>query len=243
VPAENALMVSVTAGRHSVRLEAEGHRSDERTILAEFGEPISLNVKLQRVPVDERRRVRPPMLRSSPGNGAFVRITAGPSVPFFGADALDVGPALESGIEAGYLWRWQRFGISATLCGRLLPVADTVVDDTALFVTLLAGGEGQLFLTPRLSVGLQLAVGVLVVTDAAHEGFLLQRSGSGSESYAGLALQPALRVNWRVWRGLTVGLQPIAVTYAPRVGGLDELAPAIERLLLIQISATVGWQL
>jgi len=183
----------------------------------------------------------------APASGMFVDLLAGPVIQDYGDDRLETSVGVELGLRAGYLWRWRRLGLHLGLAVLCAPVDDKLeAEETAsLFLSLLGGAGLRLYVHESIWAGLSLSLGPSLLLGASKSSVLFQDPGRPnpvaevSGVFAMLALRPELALGWRVHRGLTLLLSPLAVDWSPRI---EELGPGITRVLRYQVSLGVGWQ-
>lgn len=246
-PPGGGLKLGLAAGRHTIRIERQGYRDETGNLLAEFGEPITLDLALKPAP---GKRRPPATVLTAPARprvstsswSPFLSAVLGPAFTTYGDETLEVEPLFEIGLAGGALWRSGRLGISLAATALYAQVRDEVVDDQAGFVTLLGGVGGRWFALPRLWLEASFGLGAQILAGADSSSFLVRQPDKPAETYAGFALRPALTVGWAPWRGLELQLCPVALTYSPRVGGFGDLAPSITHVLRVQVGAGVGWQ-
>lgn len=263
------LRLQVPGGKHQLRLGLVGHLPAVRVVAAEFGEPQALSFVLKPVarPAPARspavpssrprtagpEKPRPPAsqhLAREPGavgspprvttrGGLFVTLQAGPYWADFGDDQLQLQTAAQLGLRLGYLWRFSRLGLELTAGALLQPLADDGADETAMLVSWMGGGGVRLYLQQQLWIGLRMSLGLTTLHGAGTDSVLFQRSLQVDGAFSGLLLRPELALGWRIWRGLTLVLQPLAVDYTPRH---EHYGETIQRLLRLSVSLGVGWQ-
>ena len=237
------LRVELRAGTYRLRLARDGYREVRGALKTEFGEPVVLHMPMSAQSEPPQPDLsRPVERRKHPRSaGWFLGAAVGPAVAGYSDSSLSVEPSVAASLEAGYLWGLGRFGLLLALTAQVTPVTDAVVDDSAAFVNLLAAAGGRVSLARGLWLELRFGLGPAMLAGAASNSFLVQAPGTGEQTYVGLALQPALRLGWTFWRGLTLVVSPGAVDYSPRVGGFAQLAPSIGGIWRYHASVGVGW--
>jgi hypothetical protein len=238
------LRLSVAAGSHVVLVAGEGHRPERLTLQAEFGEPLTLDLSLQPLPRITLQRVVTDEVLPVAGSSwhPTVHVLAGVAFPRYGAPSLSVQPALSVGLTGGALWRSGRLGLLLHACLLYSPVVDEEVDSRAAAITV-AGGLGGRWFIWRLWLEASFLLGAQLLAGVDPRTFLVRAAAPqpGSRTYSSLALRPSIGVGLPLWRGLYIYLSPFALTYSPRIGDFDELAPDISQVLRFDLSIGVGW--
>jgi hypothetical protein len=215
-------------GPHRIAVEHEGRRSHEEPISLEYGEPLKLQLTLEKEKENEV------------GGAGFVGAFAGPSWTSYGDPRLEAGVAIEAGLDGGYLFflrkvPWLALHLHATFI--YTPVLDDATKTTASFLSFFGGGGARLRFS-RVFVDLRFSAGVALFVGASEKAFLFDRAAAPSP-LALAALRPALGVGLAITRGLTLTLYPFA---------LDVLLPtstvrsSIPRILRYEPTLVLGWQ-
>lgn len=241
-PPIGKLRLNIEAGEHTVRVHLKRHRRLSAVVVAEFGEPVSLTLKLEpRAPrindpdplTDERRG----------GWSLMASLLGGVSFASYGDAPLEVDPAAEGGLEVGALWLRPPLAVSLYFNALFVPAGDDLVSDSAAFVTLMGGVGGRGYLSPRLWIEVRFALGTAILVGAGSEHMLVLLPSPVERSYAGLAIRPAVGLGYTIWRGLSFTLFPFALTYSPRTGGFDLLAPDVTSITRYHVFAGLAWQI
>lgn len=146
----------------------------------------------------------------------------GPALSDYGAINKDVGVGIQVGLAGGYRWDFRRFGFHAQATAFYTVVSEQFADGATVgsthIVLLMLGGGACVFVLPEtLWIDLQVAVGTSLFLGAPRGSFLLPRG----ENAAAFVVRPAIGINWALWRGLTLGLYPLAVDISPAPSGFS----------------------
>ena len=253
--------------QHTLELKADGYRPYSQKIRARRNVHRRLTVNLMRLapvkpvpaPVPPKpvppKPVPPEPVASQPADpdpdelerprttgGLFGSLLVGPAWAEYGDDSLTVGTGIELGGEIGYSWRgplgirWLGFELLATVL--YTPVSDTSVDQQMGSLNIFPGG-GVRFHFGSLFAGLRFAIGPALLLGATEESFFFSGATGVSGAFAQIAIRPSLVLGWKVYKGLTVTVNP-AIEYMPR---LDDFNKNITGVMRIHLAVGLGWQL
>ncbi len=178
--------------------------------------------------------------RARDNGGLFVHAVAGPAFTNYGDPQLEAGVALEVGLRAGWRWRLGRLSLVADGSFSMVPGSEDVAgsEDQFWFLSVHGGGGARLHILDGLWAGVGFGAGVTVIGGVDSDISLYDPRVSVTGAIASFSLRPELTLGWRVWRGLTLVVVPLAISYSPRH---EAYHPQVRHVLRFQVALGLGW--
>ena len=155
-----------------------------------------------------------------------------------------MSPATEITLRAGWLWRRGSLGFHVDATALLVPVSGVTEagEETAWFLSFLAGGGARYYFLRQAWAGLRFSLGVTSLHGAGNANPLTWREHikETAGSFSMLIIRPEVTAGWTVWKGLTLYLTPFALDFCPRHEALNDNT---EHVLRFHVGFGAGWQL